>query len=278
MHQEFYTQNNRDHFYLKENHRERAFYTYAGLFKNSHKFMLHMTPSLDDDSTFVTPRLTHIQIHPKTQESTTVDNDLFNMLTCDDWYDSKSMNDLLRLALSVVDAVEWLHGNHVIFFDLKIENLVVVMGKSQDTVAFIDFEGARQYDSKTGKAVPDTEYLGRPYKDGNGAVRRLRSTAAYLPPDLFDSSTCWPFEQEKWAESFSLAVVVYLIFFRTPPRLHANDAMCHHEQKQNDPYYAVWKVLEPFLYPKQDVYCNTAVSRRPAISKMRSGLQALLKE
>ena len=65
-----------------------------------------------------------------------------------------NMNDICSTAIQILDRIEWVHSNNIVYRDIKPENFLLG-NKDKDIVYLIDFGLCRKYkSSKTGKHIP----------------------------------------------------------------------------------------------------------------------------
>jgi serine/threonine protein kinase len=104
-----------------------------------------------------------------------------------------SIDRALRWMDQALQALHYAHAKHFIHHDLKPANLVVVQGKSRDTVKLLDFGLARSY-----QAAPFS---------GLSLTAAKLDLASYLPPEtLFNFRDSNPL-----ADQYSAAAVLYFL-------------------------------------------------------------------
>ena len=65
-----------------------------------------------------------------------------------------NMNDICSTAIQILDRIEWVHSNNIVYRDIKPENFLLG-NKDKDIIYLIDFGLCRKYkSSKTGKHIP----------------------------------------------------------------------------------------------------------------------------
>jgi len=121
-----------------------------------------------------------------------------------------------RLAafLELVQVVSYLHGEHVIHADLKLENVIL---RPTGNIALVDFGNARE--------VVTQSFFARLFK---GSKDRVFGTPTYLAPELMKG------QQPSYASDvYSLAVCAFILLSGEPP-FHANSRTGRLKANLND--------------------------------------------
>jgi serine/threonine-protein kinase len=109
--------------------------------------------------------------------------------------------DRLSVFLELVQVVAYLHGEHVIHADLKLENVIL---RPTGNIVLVDFGNAREVVTKS--------FFARLFKPKD----RVFGTPTYLAPELMKG------QQPSYASDvYSLAVCAFILLSGEPP-FHAN--------------------------------------------------------
>jgi len=98
-----------------------------------------------------------------------------------------------RCISHVLQGIEYLHSNHIVHLDVKLENILYSI--RTDTYKLTDFGISRIIDEKTRESNPD------------GYIHGLQGTSSYMAPEIIRE----PSEYTESVDVFALGVVLYML-------------------------------------------------------------------
>jgi serine/threonine protein kinase len=118
--------------------------------------------------------------------------DLFELIMKNKPNHKLYIKDYLYYFSQLLDAVEYIHSEHVAHLDIKLENIMINISKK--TLKLIDFGESCMCSTNT-------------------TLRGLRGTEAYVPPEEYNSTEFTPFNADIWA----LGIILYEIIYESIP-------------------------------------------------------------
>ena len=157
--------------------------------------------------------------------------DLFELIMKNKPNHKLYIKDYLYYFSQLLDAVEYIHSEHVAHLDIKLENIMIDISKK--TLKLIDFGESCMCSNDT-------------------TLRGLRGTEAYVPPEEYGLTEFTPFNADIWA----LGIILYEIIYESIPWQNTSVAC-----KRFEHFKITFKsgILIPYIFPDviySDIYNN----------------------